>query len=892
MTDIDSLQQALELPGGARFHKCALQVNPFAYLRENRKQTPFPNEESYNEALVEALLHHEIEVIAVTDHYRAGTAVGLVESAREAGIRALPGFEAVAKDGVHVLCLFDPSLDNGDLERFIGDCGIHDSAVTSPVGDYDSLELFERSREKWNAVCVAAHVAAKGGLLKKLKGTTGINAWTSPHLLACSLPGPVDDAPDELRPILKNKNADYKRGRPVAVINAQDVNGPDDLYNQGTSCWIKMSEISIEGLRQAFLDPESRIRLASDPVPGEHAEIVAVSWLSGFLDGQAIHFNNNLNVLIGGRGTGKSTVVESLRYALDLEPLGDEARKAHQGIIRQVLRNGTKISLLVRACRPAKKEYRIERTVPNPPVVRDEQGQVLNLTPGDIVPGMEVYGQHEISELASRPEKRTMLLERFIEREPSLGTRKMELRRELKRTQKTIIELGSEIQQIEDRLATLPSLEETLCRFQEAGLEDKLKERSLLVREERILRSVSERMSPFRESLDQLQRELPIDRTFLSPGALGDLPGAAILNQADAVLEEFGSQLQGCVERISEAMESADRKVAVVQKKWAERKRGVQAGYEEILRQLQKASVDGEAFIRLRGQIEELRPLKERQMALKRDLDEIEQRRRNLLAEWSDAVGVEYRHFERAAKKVNKQLKGRVRVTVKFAGNREPRLELLKNEVGGRLAEAIEVLRGRTDLSLKELAEDMREGCMALQRKYSIPKTQADRLAGTEPGVIMQIEELDLTATTTIELNIAGEDQPHEWRQLEELSKGQKATAVLLLLLLESEAPLIIDQPEDDLDNRFITEGVVPRMREQKRRRQFVFATHNANIPVLGDAELIAGLEASGEAAQGSALIRPLQMGSMDSRAVRELVEEILEGGRTAFETRRLKYGF
>ncbi|MCP4589724.1 MAG: phosphoesterase, partial [bacterium] len=112
------------------------------------------------------------------------------------------------------------------------------------------------------------------------------------------------------------------------------------------------------------------------------------------------------------------------------------------------------------------------------------------------------------------------------------------------------------------------------------------------------------------------------------------------------------------------------------------------------------------------------------------------------------------------------------------------------------------------------------------------------------------------------------------------------------LLLLESEAPLIIDQPEDDLDNRFITEGVVPRMREQKRRRQFVFATHNANIPVLGDAELIAGLEASGEAAQGSALIRPLQMGSMDSRAVRELVEEILEGGRTAFETRRLKYGF
>ena len=74
---------------------------------------------------------------------------------------------------------------------------------------------------------------------------------------------------------------------------------------------------------------------------------------------------------------------------------------------------------------------------------------------------------------------------------------------------------------------------------------------------------------------------------------------------------------------------------------------------------------------------------------------------------------------------------------------------------------------------------------------------------------------------------------------------------MLLLLLLESDAPLIVDQPEDDLDNRFITEGVVPRMRDEKQRRQFIFSTHNANIPVQGDAELIVGLTASGEAEHG-----------------------------------------
>jgi hypothetical protein len=156
----------------------------------------------------------------------------------------------------------------------------------------------------------------------------------------------------------------------------------------------------------------------------------------------------------------------------------------------------------------------------------------------------------------------------------------------------------------------------------------------------------------------------------------------------------------------------------------------------------------------------------------------------------------------------------------------------------------------------------------------------------------MRIEELDLPPTTAIRLNTAVAGDPPAWQALEDLSTGQKATAVLLLLLLESDAPLIVDQPEDDLDNRFITEGVVPRMREEKQRRQFVFSTHNANIPVLGDAEMIVGLSASGEAERGHARIAFEHMGSLDSKPVRELVEEILEGGKEAFECRRRKYGF
>ena len=112
---------------------------------------------------------------------------------------------------------------------------------------------------------------------------------------------------------------------------------------------------------------------------------------------------------------------------LGLAPIGEEARKAHEGIVRHVLRSGTKISLRVRVQRPGVREYRIERTIPNPPLVREASGEVLHLAPTDILPRVEAYGQHEISELAKSPDKLTRLLDRFVERNESLSGRKTSL---------------------------------------------------------------------------------------------------------------------------------------------------------------------------------------------------------------------------------------------------------------------------------------------------------------------------------------------------------------------------------------------------------------------------------------------------------------------------------
>ena len=894
----DPIATALGLSAGAEFHRCALQVNPHHYSGTYRGQPSEFDEARHASALIDKAEELDIRVLAVTDHNHAGSVDGIRCKAAKRGIEVFPGFELSSTEGIHVICLYPPETTEAALERFLGEFGIRATEPSSSLCDKSFSELLARVRDQ-GGISIAAHVTNDKGLFRVLQGQPRIQAWRDENLWAIQIPGSVQDLPADIRPIAQNRNADYVRSYApeadlaIAVVNATDVVSPEDLENPSATCWIKMSEVSIEGLRQAFLDPGSRIRLHSQPPPEERSELVAMGWQGGFLDGAAFHFNPNLNVLVGGRGAGKSTVIESLRHVLGLEPLGEEARATHKGILQNVLRSGTKVSLLVRCHRPSPRDYRFERTIPNPSVVRDAKtGNVLNVTPADVFHGVEVYGQHEISELTKSPKKLTRLLGRFVEKDHSAAARKRELHRELERFRTRMLATRKELDDIDERLAALPGIEETLRRYQEAGLEEDLKEQSLLVREERVLNTIPERLQPFRSCLDELRQELPIDRTFLSPRALEDLPGKQILSGADQFLEQLNEDLEKISQALEMALATADQGIRTVRERFEVRRVAVQVAYEKKLRQLQKSRIDGEEFIRLRRQIEELRPLREQQSTLRRVEAEHRESRRNLLIEWEEAKAEEFRALERAGKRVTRRLMGRVRVRVEFGGNREPLFKLLRDEIGGRLSEAISAFRQAENLSLREFVQACREGADSLGAEFDIAGTQGERLARAPEATLMKVEELDLPSTTRIELNTATLHETENWQTLDQLSTGQKATAVLLLLLLESDAPLVIDQPEDDLDNRFITEGVVPRMREEKRRRQFLFSTHNANIPVLGDAELILGLSASGEADAGGATVAPEHMGAIDARPVRKMVEELLEGGEDAFERRRRKYRF
>lgn len=893
------IAKILNEPNGARFYKCALQVNPNDYLRYRGVKVN-PNAQAYAMKLIEEAKKHEIQVMAITHHNNADFVEVIQPLANAKGITIFPGFELKSSEGVHVLCIYDPTTTKEILGRYLGEFGIHDPTSTDDPCKFSFVEILGIVQEEQKGVVVAAHSTNSGGLFKVLKGQPCINAWKDERLLAIQIPGPIENLKADINHIVRNKNLDYERDiirgtdQAIAVVNAKDVAKSEDLANASATTWIKMAELSVQGLRQAFLDPDSRIRLNSEEIPPPHAYLEAIEWEGGFLDGLRLHLNENLNVLIGGRGAGKSTAIESIRHALGMQPATEEAERNYRNIVKDVIGPNTTIRILVHSPKPSPRSYCIVRNGSNPPDVRDAvTGDVLSLDCEFIVGELEIYGQHELSELSRQETKQRRLLKRFASEAENAEKKKAELLRKLNKSTERIELLLAEMEQLDERLAEKPRIEETLKRYWELGVEEKLKAQRELIQEEHVFKVTQERISSFGEAIDILEDSIPND-TFLSDTALKDLAGKNNLHHLHTPIKTLTDGINKKIQELRILKEAALKEIAQIEKIWRkDREKPVLEQYSVILKGLDIEAVDGDEFIKLHKKLESLKPLKDRRTQMNKDMDEYQLERSRLLAEWEDTKMQDRREWEGVAKWVSKKLKGSVQVKMGLE-DRSSLKNLLQQNVEGTYSQSLKNLLEVDALTVKALAMNIRSGKDALATAYPCLTTQAaEKLVNAGERLAMRIEQEDWLQMPYISLNLGTKEKPR-FVPLKRLSTGQKATALLCLLLLESNAPLLIDQPEDDLDNRFISEYIVPKMKQEKRRRQFLFTSHNANITVLGDAELIVGMTPCSDEDNGALYgeVSPEHQGAIDNAPVRELVEEILEGGKEAFSLRRAKYGF
>jgi ABC-type cobalamin/Fe3+-siderophores transport system ATPase subunit len=185
-------------------------------------------------------------------------------------------------------------------------------------------------------------------------------------------------------------------------------------------------------------------------------------------------------------------------------------------------------------------------------------------------------------------------------------------------------------------------------------------------------------------------------------------------------------------------------------------------------------------------------------------------------------------------------------------------------------------------LSPAALAEIIKQKNVdALVKTAELNPEQARKVADTlaVSTLLFRLETVELADLPRIELK-----DGETYKDTMSLSTGQKCTTMLPILLLDTEAPLLVDQPEDNLDNRFVYETVVDSIRKVKPRRQLVFITHNPNIPVLGDAEKVIVLDSDG--ANG----RKTNEGTVDE--CKDDIVTLLEGGEEAFKRRKDRYSY
>lgn len=883
------IKAAISFPAGARFYNSALQVNPYSYGQRHAVDAGYQSEAEYNQAMVAAARQAGIEVVAVTDHFRVASSATLVQAFEDAGIIVFPGFEANSSEGIHLLCLFEPGTSLGELEQHIGACRVADRTAQSPIST-EGCEALLRIVTDLGGLCVAPHVCSASGLLATLRGTARALIWKSEYLLAVGLPGPRREAPEQYREILANKDGPTERLQPICVLNANDVSRPTDFALATTSCRIKMTQVSVEGLRQSFMDWESRVRLHSDMSDSDHIEVVAVGWRGGLFDGQSLHLNSGLNVLVGGRGAGKSTMIESLRFAFDVMPRGAEARRSHGAITAATLGSGASVSVLIRSPIPSPQHYLIERIYGQRPVIRDERGEVLQVSPTEVIGPIDIFGQHEISELTRQPEQLAEILRRFTAPDADHTEERKSYLQSLEASRKSIVQAQDEISEIEDVLAALPGLRENLRRFETAGLKEKLAEKTSIDAEDRIFGIADQALVTLENDAHSIDASDEDARSFV-PDDGAKLPNHELLAELDAVSATIHRARKRAARFLRASAQRAREKAATIKVQWTPLQQAANDRYEAMVKELEADGHDPKKFVSIQNQVEALKPKEALRKAKGAHLEELLKARADLLRNWEAFKAEDLRELKKAARRVTERLKGTVRVTVQSDGDLGKVGALLKDRVTGNISQALERLRGVDDLGLSVLANHIRNGAQSLITAYGFSQASADKIAQGGNALALEVEQCELPSRAIVELNI-GAKGAEAWKTLDELSTGQKATAVLLLLLLESRAPLIVDQPEDDLDNHFIADTIVPAMRSEKGRRQFIFSSHNANIPVLGDAEQIIGLKATVEGGFEHVSIDPILCGSIDVASVNSLVKEVLEGGKRAFLTRRLKYGF
>lgn len=851
----------------ASYYKCALQVNSSGYAKF-RGDTP-EQEQTYNEQILAKCKSNNITVVGLADHGCVDSSESLRKYLVDNGMVAFPGFEISTAEKIHIVCLFSPEMKSSELNRVLGSLGLTHVEVGTEVSDKTCMEIADKVA-KVNGFWYAAHISGDNGILKLGKNQ---HIWTDGRLLAAQIPDSRENIDPKYANIIKNTDSQYKRSNEIALINASDIERPIDLDKDNSSVLVKMSEPSFENFCMAFKDPESRIRLNSERENNYQSRFTSIAVFGGYLDGFQVDLSENLTTIIGGRGTGKSTLINIIRYALGKEPIGKEAKSEFNEMIQHNLGTLSRVELKIISNSQHGQMYTIKRRFKQNPVITDKDGTVSPLSVDDVLPFAEIYGQNEIMQIARDKSKIREVAARLFHIDKQMELDIDEAHRALVENGITLVDLETEECQNTSSLDELPALLTKLGFYKDASIEKDLE--------------VIKKLSTEEGQFNAIKKLLPKKELGIHEISVEEYENKELQALSEDI-ERYNATVKKMIADYKVLSEQLEQSYSKHRENWDIKK----AEYDGQLKASLKA-IEGvqdkssqeivTEYSNLIKKVEESKPLEKKKQALEAKKADALSKRKGLVEKYKQCCDKRDAAMRKCIKKINKdKLHEIVQLSILPHQNKTPVHDKL-TQIQGIGEKAVAGIDEYQDFDVFTFAEDVKNGADCLKKKYSLTPNAAEKIVtGLQSKDLREIEEMELEDIVVIKLWVNG-----KYKKLSELSKGQQCTAILNLLLLDNKDPLVIDQPEDNLDNSFIAENLVKTLRENKIKRQYILATHNANIPVFGDAEQIITMEED----SGYGRIAENGLGSIDDSGVKSNVINILEGGTAAFRMREAKYG-
>ena len=847
-----------------------------------------------------------IQAIAVTDHNTAEAIAYLQSAASDVDdVPVLvPAVELTAGDGKHLLLLMDPDCEGQHIDDLL-------STVQVPVDQRGkktarSTKSVEQILDSFGdeVLIVGAHINRCDGLLE-LTGQQRLAVLRHSRLAA------VDIDPD--KPFEENwiDGSIPDVAREIAQVWCSDGHHFDELGRRFT--WVKMTCPSLEGLRLAFLDGAESLqptRLGDSCDPNAHADLAIESItvdkakFMGRLAPMEFQFNPWLNAIIGGRGTGKSTLVDFCRQTLRREAELDGRDSDEEGSLRNLFDRRMRVAADRAAEGLLMPETRIEVVYRRD---RDrfllswhQQGDaqpIALLENDDRVPQegdirerfpVRIYSQKQLFALAQDPNALLSVVD------DSREVRRADLDRSMKQLEARYLSLRAQSRsasrQADDlpaRRASLADVQRKLDILQEGGHAQVLSSYRMLRQHEDTWQEVLQAASKAVDAVDRAAGELLVADLDLTSETMDDLLTADLGRAHESLRRSVGDLKQRVIEAVKKTRQDIEGiRTGEDASLWRTAMDISESRFQEASTQLAAEGITDpneyanllQLAARLRREIESLESERQRAEQLECEaeiiLDEYRQRREELSSKRGDFV---------------QEVSGEsIRVRIDSLANSGDLMDKLSNILGIERFESDRQAIAQRIAPAKDQPWDwrrmdsvVRQIRQFLSGELDTWDTQDGRFSAALKRV--QPEQIDRLAlyVPSDAVNVRFRDhRGGGWRSLAQGSPGQQTAALLAFVLGYGTEPIILDQPEDDLDNTLIYELLVSRLRETKRHRQVIVVTHNPNIVVHGDAELVLSLKAA------NSLTDIACQGGLQERIVRDEICRVMEGGREAFESR------